>query len=295
MDMKRISSIVFPALLILATAAVGFGQKSPASALLYKVSGKGLTKPSYILGTFHAICPTDMVPIEKLAGYLGETEQLYLELDLDDPAIMFSMAQALQLPAGKNLKELYTEEQYLKVGGLLKDSVGLPIDAVKSIRPSMLAVMVITSPKLAGCKPAAVDTLIMKAATDSKKPVYGLETVEAQIAALNSQPLEKQASDLLKIAEDPQRSVNELKELMATYRSQDSDKLFAITAKEMDKEGNFRKRLLDDRNLDWMPKIQKNMAEKPTFFAVGAGHLGGKNGVIALLKAKGYKLTPIRF
>jgi uncharacterized protein len=291
--MKRISSIVFPALLILAAGVVGFGQK-PASALLYKVSGKGLTKPSYILGTFHAICPTDMVPIEKLSRYVDETEQLYLELDLDDPAIMFSMAQALQLPAGKTLKELYTEEQYSKVGGLLKDSVGVPIDAVKSIRPSMLAVMVITSPKFAGCKPAAVDTLIMKAATESKKPVYGLETVETQIAALNSQPLEKQASDLLTIAEDPQRSISELKELMATYKEQDSDKLFAITAKEMGKDANFRKRLLDDRNMDWIPKMQKNMAEKPTFFAVGAGHLGGKNGVIALLKAKGYKLTPIR-
>jgi uncharacterized protein len=292
--MKRISSIVFPALLILAAGVVGFGQK-PASALLYKVSGKGLTKPSYILGTFHAICPTDMVPIEKLTRYVDETEQLYLELDLDDPAIMFSMAQALQLPAGKTLKELYTDDQYSKVGGLLKDSVGLHIDAVKSIRPSMLAVMVITSPKLAGCKPAAVDTLIMKAATESKKPVYGLETVETQIAALNSQPLEKQASDLLTIAEDPQRSISELKELMATYKEQDSEKLFAITAKEMGKDANFRKRLLDDRNMDWIPKMQKNMAEKPTFFAVGAGHLGGKNGVIALLKAKGYKLTPIRF
>lgn len=293
--MKRISSIVFPALLILATAAVGFGQKSPGSALLYKVSGKGLKKPSYILGTFHAICPTDMVPIEKLTGYVEQTEQLYLELDLDDPAVMLSMTRALQLPAGKTLKDLYTAEQYAKVGTLLKDSVGLPIDAVKGVRPSMLAIMAITSPKLAGCAPAAVDTLIMKAATDGKKPVFGLESVDAQIAALNSQPLEKQAADLLKMAEDPQRSVSDLKRLMATYKEQDSAKLFAITAKEMDKEGNFRKRLLDDRNIDWIPKMQKNMAEKPTFFAVGAGHLGGRKGVIALLKAKGYKLTPIRF
>jgi len=292
--MKRVTSIFVSAFLVVVVAGVSFGQKKADSAMLYKVTGKGLAKPSYILGTFHAICSTDMLPIDKLTGFVNETDQMYLELDLDDPAVMQSMARGLAMPDGKILKDLFNAEQYAKIEALLKDSVGVPIEMVKSIKPSMLSVMVATSPKSLGCTPGAVDTQVMKAATDAKKPVFGLESVESQIAVLNSQPLEKQASDLLKLAENPQKQINELKTMMAIYKSQDSEKLYETTARQMATEGEFGRRLLADRNLDWIPKISKAMTEKPTFFAVGAGHLGGNKGVIKLLKAKGYKVTPIR-
>jgi uncharacterized protein YbaP (TraB family) len=59
-------------------------------------------------------------------------------------------------------------------------------------------------------------------------------------------------------------------------------------------EGNSQEALLDKRNQNWIPLIEKNITSKPTFIAFGAGHLGGKNGVVALLRAKGYTLTPIR-
>jgi uncharacterized protein YbaP (TraB family) len=292
--MKKTSTLFVFALLLLTMSVINFGQKGADSALLYKVSGKGLKKPSYILGTFHAICPTDMLPVEKLTNFVNQTDQMYLELDMDDPAVTQSMVRGLAMPNGKTLKDLFKEDQYAKVEALLKNSVGIPIEAVKGIKPSMLSVMIATSPRSLGCTPAAVDTLVMKAATDAKKPVFGLETVESQIAVLNSQPLEKQASDLLKLAENPAQQINELKGMMAIYKAQDAEKLYQTTTRQMASEGDFASRLLDDRNIDWIPKMRKAMSEKPTFFAVGAGHLGGKKGVVKLLRSKGYKLTPIR-
>ena len=59
--------------------------------------------------------------------------------------------------------------------------------------------------------------------------------------------------------------------------------------------GSYEKLLLDKRNKNWIPVIAKAVAIKPTFIAVGAGHLGGKKGVINLLRKQGYKVMPVMY
>ena len=63
--------------------------------LLYKISGKDLKKPSYLFGTIHIICPTDMFSMEKLNGYLDQTDRLIMELDFDNAEEMQSMGKGL--------------------------------------------------------------------------------------------------------------------------------------------------------------------------------------------------------
>ncbi len=291
--MKKLNSIIVVLLVISAAAVTSFAQE-PAAAMLYEITGKNLTKPSYLLGTFHAICPGDMLPTDKLTAFVDKTDQTILELDLDDPVVMQTMAGSLTMAGGKSLKDFYTPEEYAKVDELLKNKLGFSAENVKTIMPSMLSVMVSVGAKSLGCTPAAVDMLVMQAAVAGKKPVYGLETVSSQIDVLNSVPLEKQARDLYTMALDPQKSINEIKAMMAVYKSQDSEKLFNITSEQMKTEPALMTKLLDDRNHAWIPKLESMMAEKPAFIAVGAGHLGGKMGVVNLLRAKGYKLKPIR-
>ncbi len=270
-----------------------FSQQN-SSALLYEISGKQLSRPSYLLGTFHAICPTDMLPADKLTDYIDRTDQMLLELDLDDPAVTQTMVGGLMMKDGKTLKNLYTDAEYAKVDELLKSTIGVSAEMVKNIKPSMLAVMIVTNPKSLGCTPSAVDMIVMQAAAAKKKPVNGLETVAQQMAFLDITPLKKQAQDLYKMAADPQRSVDELKSMMAVYRAQDSDKLFNVMAKQMRNERAMQTKLLDDRNKAWIPILEREMKSSPAFIAVGAGHLGGLNGVVKLLRVKGYKLKPIR-
>lgn len=277
-------------LLSLLVSQVSFAQ---SGTLFYEVTGKNLKKPSYILGTIHAICPGDMLPEPKLATYINQADQVVLELDLDDPAVLRSMAGGLMMTGGKTLKDFYTDAEYAKVDELLKSTVGVPVDAVKTFMPSMLAVMVVTNAKALGCTPASVDMLVVKAATTAKKPIGGLETAESQFAVLNSTPLEKQARDLYELAANPEKSIGEFKQMIGIYKSQDSEKLFEITEKQMSKDKAFGSKLLDDRNKAWIPQLEKSMSEGSVFTAVGAGHLGGKNGIVRLLKAKGYKLKPI--
>jgi len=67
-----------------------------------------------------------------------------------------------------------------------------------------------------------------------------------------------------------------------------------VAVKDDDSDPEFEKNLLDDRNAAWIPKIEANIKTTPSFIAVGGGQLGGPKGVINLLRARGYKVTPIR-
>ena len=269
--------------------------KEDNNGLLFEISGNGLKKPSYIFGTFHILCPTDVMSMDKFAPYIDKSDQLIMELDMDDPAVTGSMAKGAAMSDGRTIKDLLTTEQYAKVDELFKNSLGVSVDAVKMLKPAILSVLIVTSPKMLGCgPPSSYELSFVKVAADKKKPIIGLETVEFQSKTLESQPLEKQAESLVKMADDPQKSEDELKKLIATYKEQDIDKLHSLAVEQDKTDLNFQKDLIDDRNASWIPKIETNIKTTPSFIAVGAGHLGGPKGVISLLRAKGYKVTPIR-
>jgi len=263
-------------------------------SLLYKVTGKGLAQPSYIFGTFHAICSSEMVPFEKLDTYLTQSDQLMMEIDMDDAVEMGSMGKALIIPDGKTIKDFMTAEQFAKVDAMITNLLGYSAENVKMVKPSMLMVLAVTSPKAIGCTPTIYDLSLMQNAVAKKKPVVGLETVASQIKVIDSKPLDKQAKDLYEMAADPEKSIKELKKMMAVYKAGDAEKLFELTESMMTSDKEFQSRLLDERNIAWIPKLEAAFKEKPTFVAVGAGHLGGKNGVIKLLRKNGYKVTTVK-
>ncbi len=93
---------------------------------------------------------------------------------------------------------------------------------------------------------------------------------------------------------DNDDTVRENDELITCYLSQDLDSLYQLITDGEDVISNHQVSFLDDRNKDWIPKIIDMIVSKSTFIAVGAGHLGGPNGVIRLLEKEGFTLTPIK-
>ncbi len=85
-----------------------------------------------------------------------------------------------------------------------------------------------------------------------------------------------------------------MSQLVAVYKQRNTDSLYAFM-KSTGASEDFETELLDKRNKKWIPVIEGAITEKPTFFAVGAAHLGGPDGVLSLLRKQGYKLTPISF
>jgi uncharacterized protein YbaP (TraB family) len=105
---------------------------------------------------------------------------------------------------------------------------------------------------------------------------------------------EEQAAMVMDVIQNDGSSIaSEMKKIMVLYDDQNIDGLYQMIADEDGSMEGMNDFLLDDRNKRWIPIIEKLIAEKSTFIAVGAGHLGGPNGVIRLLEAEGYTLTPI--
>ena len=297
--MKKKLSLLF-ALFVLLFSTVSSIQAqtvktTASSGLLYEISGKNLKKPSYLFGTIHLMCEKDMFPAEKLKSYINQTEQMMLELDLDDPIVMQKATKGLMLPEGKTMKTYLKPEEYAKVDELFKNYLGVSFDHFQTFKPLLASVVLLTSPKVIGCQPpAAYDNFLAQTATANKMPVLGLETVEAEFAALDSQPFDKQIEALNKMAANPEKSFGDFMNMYQIYLTQNSDKMFELIVGQLKSEGMSQEKLLDERNTNWIPVIEKNIQVTPSFIGVGGGHLGGKKGVVNLLRAKGYKLTPIK-
>ena len=294
--MKKNISLVF---ILTFLAASNFHAQTPkrvaTSAILYKITGKNLKKPSYLFGTIHLICEKDMFSSEKLKSLIDQTGQIMLETDFLDPAALQKAALASKLLDGKTMKDYLTAEEYAKIDEYFKTYMGISFDYLNAYKPIFATAAVFSSPKILGCQPPVIyDKFLADTAVAKKLPVVGLESMEAQMAAADSVSLEQQIREMKDAAADPEKTIAEFRKMSAIYLSQNSDQLYNLAETEFKKTGYSQAKMLDNRNISWIPVIEKNIAATPSFIAVGGGHLGGKNGVVNLLRAKGYILTPIR-
>lgn len=297
--MKKIFTVILSLVLLSGIPIVfahGQAKKGDdAHGMLYKITGKNLKKPSYIFGTIHFICPNDMFPKEKLTAAIDETDQLIMELDMDDPSEMKMMETNILFTNGKTIKDFLSPEQYAKVDEMTKSVINVPIESLKTLRPIMLQTFLMVSSKSLGCNPpSSYEKTFKEIAAEKKKLIIGLETAQSQFDALDKTPMEEQAKKLYEMALDPNKSFADIKRLVEVYKTQDSDALYIEMNKQMSKDKTLQTTLLDERNVNWIPKLEKEMKERASFIAVGGGHLGGKKGVINLLKAKGYKIAAVK-
>jgi uncharacterized protein YbaP (TraB family) len=263
---------------------------------LYKISGKDLKKPSYLFGTVHIVCQNDMFDMNKLSAYFNQTERLILELDITESEIAKKAADSMKLPEGKTLRDYLSAEKYEKVDAMFKQVFGVPVEALGSFSPLGLSIAITASPKSIGCMiPNSYETAFADLAKKSQKPIESLETIEEQIKAIQATPIEKQAEDLYKMSLDVPKTLAQFKELLTIYKQQDAEKLYEFIVKQAAEYQSSLEDILDKRNQAWIPQIERIIAEKSTFIAVGGAHLGGKKGVVALLREKGYTITPIKF
>lgn len=276
---------LFAAALLLNLAATA--QKS---ALLWEISGNGLEKPSYLFGTIHLLCPADFRLSDEVKARLAATQQLALELDFDDPKMMMVMQQTMGMSGGKTLKSVLSESDYALVATYFKDSLKLPLAPFATSKPFVL--MSLMYPKLLGCAPKSYELDFVQLAKKDKKEVIGLETVEEQMAVFDKIPYEKQAEQVVKIVKDPVKARKEFADLVKLYRAENIRKMPRLANDESGFEG-YEGDLLENRNRRWIPLIEREAREMPTFFAVGAAHLGGKTGVVKLLKTAGFKVRPV--
>jgi uncharacterized protein YbaP (TraB family) len=138
-----------------------------------------------------------------------------------------------------------------------------------------------------------VESQFAQLASAAKLPIHGLESVATQLALFDQIPIQQQLEMLEEYVLDNNKMRAETEELLQAYLAGDIDSVYEFVKKaEMEMEG-LEEIMLTNRNKAWMSTFENNMKKAPTFYAVGAGHLGGENGVIELLKKMGYTVSPI--
>ena len=262
------------------------------NSLLWKISGNGLTKNSFIFGTFHLMCKDDIILSAQLRAALSASDVLYLELDMDDPAMLFGAMKYLNMRDGKELKEFYTDEEFARITSFFSDTLHTPVMLFKNAKPYFLVALLY--PKMLHCSPAgSIEEALVKEAKEYGKEVKGLETIEQQASIFDSIPYEIQAKELLNNIDSLDKYQSEFDELLTSYKSQDLSRIEKLMSKTDMGLGNNMDLLVDARNRDWISQLDTLMKTESIFAAVGAGHLVGENGVLQLLKDKGYKVEPL--
>ncbi|RBA27573.1 TraB/GumN family protein [Flavobacterium tibetense] len=284
--MKKILFLVFGLFSI-------FNQAQPLEkALLWKISGNGLTQPSYLFGTIHATCDATLDAATLKA--LEETKQLYLEIDMDDPMLQMQMMQGMTMKNGVTISSLVSEEEFVVIDEFLQKNIGMSAKMINTFKPFMLNSMLL--PKLLDCEFQSVEMELMKVTKAQNEEVYGLETIGDQLQVFDKIPYQDQVNELLKTAKsDLSKEKEEMKKIMDVYKTKDIEKMLVV----MDESDNTisadnKDVLLVNRNRNWIPVIEKVIKSTPTFFGVGAAHLAGEDGVIKLLRKQGYTVEAVK-
>lgn len=287
-------SIVFCcALLIGALACFAQGKKTSVNnkSLLWKISGNGLKKPSYLFGTLHIICPSDYLWTPAMQKALDQSSRVAFEMDMDDPTLQAQMTAGMTLKDGKKLKDFYTEAEYKKLTELSAKN-GIPLQLMQNFNPFALVSFLYL--KAVACAiPDSYEDKIRKQVQQDDKEIIGLESVNEQVDVIKSMNTDTIAKSVLRIAEDLDSFKTTFNQILAVYKKQDLPALYQLIIESPDYKNDLNT-LLFDRNLKWAPVIADLAKEQSTFFAVGAAHLWGDRGVIDLLRKEGYTVEPVR-
>ena len=261
------------------------------TSLLYEVSGNDLQAPSYVFGTIHLLCSDDIQVTDAMKEKLTASQQLVLELDFDDPDLMQEMQQKTMLPDGKTIQDMMEAKDYAALSQFFQDSLKIPLTAVERFSPIALSSMLYM--QMLPCQPGSYEASLTQLASAEGKEIIGLETIDEQMAAFNQIPEKGQIDYLTEMIEDYDKAQREFEQLVAAYQTQNVDDLYEISQKSMEEVEGMEQYMLIDRNQKWVPQMRSLMNKQPTFFAVGAGHLGGDHGLIELLTEQGYTVRAV--
>lgn len=261
-------------------------------SLLWKISGNHLHSNSYIFGTFHLLCPKQFKLPDTISYLIQQVDTVYFEIKLDDPALYNNMLQEMIMQNHTTLNNLLPTPTYDSMNQIFQGKTKMNLNFFQFYKPILITSFLY--PSLLGCTPISLENEIQKIAQHKNKPIAGLETADFQFEILDEIPYLQQANMLKETLLHFQRSQLELKKMVALYQRMNIDSIQQSIGEEDDLMA-YQNQLIIQRNKSWLSILQNRMPNKACFVAVGAGHLGGTQGIIALLRKAGYTVTPILF
>jgi uncharacterized protein YbaP (TraB family) len=282
-----------------AAPAASATAKAPPVPLLWKVSDAD--NAVYLLGSFHLLKSDDYPVSPDVDAAFAAAEKLVFEVppeQINDPGAATKFMAAVGYSDGRKLSQVLPADLHGKLARLMGKQ-GVPVATLDGYEPWFvnLSLMLGVSQAMGFSPQLGLDQHLMGRAATAKKPTGGLESMDEQLAVLDSSPMPEQIEGLRDFLDKPTEMPGMLADMHNAWRAADIGKLDELTRVEMKQKAPETYRLVNvERNNAWVPQIQKMLdgsKKDDTLVVVGALHLLGEDGVVEKLRAKGYKIERV--
>jgi TonB family protein len=279
---------------------------SGSAQLLYKISGNGLERPSYLFGTCHLASKDFVDDVPGLSTALLYVDQVCGEVEsYNDSADEYT--SRMLMPEGFSYDQVLDDEHYAQLNLIFIRSTGYSLrssmlaDGAGRMKPLILSEILLPMMQPVDLSGLDID---LQNPLDPYFQVYArrnglsiawLEETDVQMELLFERPFEEQLQGLIWWLDNRELSNDLGVRLVKAYFAQDIALINEVVGESIVRYSDeFVRLMFDARNLAWAAKMPSIMEDKPTLFFVGVGHLAyGDNGILKLLSDAGYTVTPV--
>ncbi len=267
--------------------------------VLYRISSNSTAAPSYILATNKMVDLAFLDTIPNVFKCYNTCNKVITEFAIQDYEAIAALRQAALLPDSIRLQNFFTEEQYEDIDVMLQLNVGMGIEQLGRMKPSYLTEMYrneLMKQWLAYDEERSMETFFEDIAAQSNKPVYGLDNIgETMYMIFDREPLHWQCQELVKIIEYPEREIQLERTLCDMYRyGRLTDMAYAVKAPDNSSTLSYSDyQVYAKRNKEWVKRLRPYLVEGKAFITLNAIYLGGEDGLLAQLKAAGYRVKAV--
>lgn len=275
------------ALLLLFNIAAMAQQPYPKT-LLWRIEGKGLSKPSYVFGSMHLQDRRLFYFTDSLYHALETTEGFAMEVSPDEMADSILSKLDDINDRSQKLKDVLSDKEFEKVKKQLEKKYHMPAEKITTKQVKDYRRKKIFAPKK-NDMPTIVDLYLFKIAKQQGKWTGGIEDVSDQLNLVDEMGGSLSPREL--VEDDDAKGVDFIETMKDIYVKQDLEGIHSFTDNARPFGGQNPEMIR--RNLKMSRRIDSLSAQRSCLFVVGAAHLPGDSGLISLLKSKGFSLYPV--
>lgn len=251
-------------------------------------------KSVYLLGSIHYL-GKEHLPLRKaILDALDDSHELVLEIDLNSASPATAQRVTLEKALyrdGTTLAQNIDPETY-RLAAARADQLGLDMKVLSPMKPWFVA-LTMTAFKLRQLGLDAnlgVDRQLAERAKSSGKPMSGLETFEFQVGLLDQLSKREQEMLLRETVAELERLDRNIGQIVQAWLDGDGAVLERLMLAGMREYPELHRKVIVERNRRWLPEIEKLLERGGAMVVVGAAHLVGQDGVVEMLRNRGYRL-----
>lgn len=272
---------------------------SMQAQLLYRISGNSAAAPSYILATNRTVDRTFLDTIPNVFKCYAACNKVITEFAMQDYEALAALRQAALLPDSIRLSNFFTDEQYQTINDALLINLGMGLDKLGRMKPSYLAEMYrneLMKRWLNYDENRSMETFFEQIAAQANIPVYGLDDIgETMYMLFDREPFHWQCQELQKVVDYPEKEVRFERSLLDMYLyGRLSDMAYFVKSPDNQTSLSFSDyQVYAKRNKVWVKRLTPYLREGKAFITLNAIYLGGEDGLLAQLKAAGFRVKAV--